>query len=38
MEPLIVVVFVLVVGLTLEAVRATIRARKRHHMDFEEGP
>jgi hypothetical protein len=38
MEPLIVVVFVILVGIALEATVATFRARRKHHMDFEEGP
>jgi hypothetical protein len=39
MEKLIIVaIFLFAVGVALEAVVATVRARKRHHMDFKEGP
>jgi hypothetical protein len=39
MESLIfVAVFLFVVSVALEAVVATFRARRRHHMDFKEGP
>ncbi len=34
----IVAVLVLVLAGATEAVVATYRARRRHHMDFEEGP
>ena len=39
MESLIIIVFfVLAVGVAIEAVSASVRARRKHHMDFHEGP